>query len=380
MDALRLLWRAARRRARVSPASFARGLVEVSSTYGQYDLCGFPKAASFWYRTQWLLTVPDGPDKTFPTGGKHEVRIVESWESPVAARRHCHYHHPHRRRRRLTSTTTPDSWPETKGNSTRAIHAYTSAPTVELLVNGKSVGARSVRPMVEGPGSYAEWTAVPFAAGSITAVARDAKGAEVARHTVHTSRGAAVGLTLTIDAPHATTGTGAALLLDGQDAALLRATLVDAAGRRAPLATHNVSFRIVSGPGRVQGAHNGDPRNHEPNDAPWHAAYHGLVRAVVRVTSTAGRDPRERSSSPRSTRAGRWRRRRRRRRRCGGGGGGAHRRRGDGRRLRAGSRHDPHLGRRQRRRRAGGGGGGGRQGRGLLRRLRRCSARGGVGQ
>lgn len=23
---------------------------EVSSTYGQYDLCGFPKAAAFWYR------------------------------------------------------------------------------------------------------------------------------------------------------------------------------------------------------------------------------------------------------------------------------------------------------------------------------------------
>ena len=46
----------------------------------------------------------------------------------------------HRRRRRLTSTTTLGSWPETKGNATRAIHAYTSAPTVELLVNGKSVG------------------------------------------------------------------------------------------------------------------------------------------------------------------------------------------------------------------------------------------------
>ena len=25
---------------------------EVSSTYGQYDLCGFPKASAFWYRTQ----------------------------------------------------------------------------------------------------------------------------------------------------------------------------------------------------------------------------------------------------------------------------------------------------------------------------------------
>ena len=165
--------------------------------------------------------------------------------------------------------------------------------------------------MVEGPGSYAEWTAVPFAAGSITAVARDAKGAEVARHTVHTSRGAAVGLALTIDAPHATTGTGAALLLDGQDAALLRATLVDAAGRRAPLATHNVSFRIVSGPGRVQGAHNGDPRNHEPNDAPWHQRT-GLVPPSSASPPPPAATPASAPSSPRSTRAGPWRRRRRR--------------------------------------------------------------------
>ncbi|EOD07028.1 hypothetical protein EMIHUDRAFT_96903 [Emiliania huxleyi CCMP1516] len=44
------------------------GGFEVSSSYGQYDLCGFPKAAASlaaasWYRTQWLLGVPDGPDK-----------------------------------------------------------------------------------------------------------------------------------------------------------------------------------------------------------------------------------------------------------------------------------------------------------------------------
>lgn len=50
----------------------------MSSTYGQYDLCGFPKAAAFWYRVQWLLTIPDNPDKTFPTHGSSEVHIVES--------------------------------------------------------------------------------------------------------------------------------------------------------------------------------------------------------------------------------------------------------------------------------------------------------------
>ena len=86
---------------------------EVSSTYGQYDLCGFPKAAAFWYRTQWLLTAPEGADKTFATHGEHAVHIVESWESPAA-------------------------FNQTKNQTTRAIHAYSSAPHVELLVNGKS--------------------------------------------------------------------------------------------------------------------------------------------------------------------------------------------------------------------------------------------------
>ena len=35
-----------------------------SCAAGQYDLCGSPKATAFWYRMQWLTTIPDGPDKT----------------------------------------------------------------------------------------------------------------------------------------------------------------------------------------------------------------------------------------------------------------------------------------------------------------------------
>ena len=104
---------------------------EISSTYGQYDLVGFPKASAFWYRTQWLLTIADGPDKTFSTQGAHEVHIVESWESP-------------------------DNWNQTKGNTTRVIHAYTSAASVELYVNNKTQGSRAVITMNKGPGSYAE--------------------------------------------------------------------------------------------------------------------------------------------------------------------------------------------------------------------------------
>jgi hypothetical protein len=242
---------------------------EVSSTYGQYDLCGFPKAAAFWYRAQWLLAIPDGPDKTFPTNGAHEVYLVESWESP-------------------------DSFPSTHGNKTRAIHAYSSASHIELFVNGKSQGMRSVTSMIQGPGSYAEWTAVPWEPGTLTAVARDSDGKSVAQVERHTNSKPA-NLALSIDAPSKATGTGSALFLDGQDAGLLRASVVDEAGRVVHLASINISFRVVSGPGFVQGTHNGDPHSHEPNNAPWHTSYHGLVRAVIRVTSVIARSSSERA-------------------------------------------------------------------------------------
>ena len=91
--------------------------------------------------------------------------------------------------------------------------------------------------------------------------------------------GAPTKLVLSLDAPSVITGTGRALLLDGQDAGLVRATIVDAGGQLVADATHNVTFAVVSGPGRIVGAHNGDPQCHEPNQVPWHSAYHGLVRA-----------------------------------------------------------------------------------------------------
>lgn len=197
------------------------------------------------------------------------MHLVESWEAPA--------------------TLTPNS---TNHTHTRWIHAYTNGDSVELQVNGKSQGSQNVVPMVQGPGSYAEWVAVPFEAGTLTAVAKDAKGNSVATDVRHTN-GKAAKLALSLDAPSKATGTGEALLLDGHDAALLRASIVDADGRVMHMATNNITFTVVSGPGRVQGSGNGDPHCHEPNNAAWHSAYHGLVRGVIRVTSTAGRSKHE---------------------------------------------------------------------------------------
>lgn len=44
---------------------------------------------------------------------------------------------------------------------------------------------------------------------------------------------------------------------------------------------------MESGPGRVVGAHNGDPALQGPPHAPFVPAYHGLARAVVQVTQAS---------------------------------------------------------------------------------------------
>ena len=93
------------------------------------------------------------------------------------------------------------------------MHAYTSADSIELLVNGKSQGVQHVTTMVEGAGSYAEWTKVPWESGTITAVARDSAGKQVAT-TERSTNGAAASLELSLDAPSKLTGTGEALVLE----------------------------------------------------------------------------------------------------------------------------------------------------------------------
>lgn len=238
--------------------------MHVSSTYGQYDLCGFPKSAAFWFRTQWLLGVPDGRvDKPFPTNGAQEVHLVESWESP-------------------------DSWKYTRGNKTRTIHAYSNAPITELFVNGKSQGSLPITPMILGDGgSYAEWKSVSWEPGTLEVTALDKDSFQVAKASVKTN-GKATAVVLSMDCPSEITGTGSALFLDGHDVALVRASIVDSQGHVVHQATNNITFTVVSGPGVIQGCANGDPKSYQPHVSNYQTAYHGLVRAVVRVTSIAG--------------------------------------------------------------------------------------------
>lgn len=182
----------------------------------------------------------------------------------------------------------PDSWEYSPGNATQ-VWAYTNANAVELFLNGKSVGGKQAVANF----SKANWT-VSFEAGNLTAVGFDSDGARVATDTLLTP-GAAVALSLHIDAP---LSGDTPLIADGQDVALLTATVRDAAGLIVHRGTGYdglgaaVSF-VVTGDGTLLGTGNRDPTDHTPDGRPpmgseTRAAWDGVVRAIVQSSTTAG--------------------------------------------------------------------------------------------
>lgn len=136
---------------------------------------------------------------------------------------------------------------------------------------------------------YATWSPQFKQGSTLKAQCRSSDGHTVVTHTIHTP-GEAAALRLSLDAPNADKGTGSALVLDGQDVALVRAEVVDKNGNLVTTSSANVTFS-VTGPGRVIASHNGDPGCHTPNLASWHEAFHGLVRGVVQVTTDAATSP-----------------------------------------------------------------------------------------
>ena len=98
----------------------------------------------------------------------------------------------------------------------------------------------------------------------------------MATHTVLTN-GTPSKIMAYLDVPNEETGTGFALLLNGQDSGMVSAAILDSNGRVVHSSSHNVTYSIVSGPGRIIGVGNGNPACHEPNQVSWRSAYHGLA-------------------------------------------------------------------------------------------------------
>ena len=77
------------------------------------------------------------------------------------------------------------------------VAVYSNLPSVALFLNGKALGRQRM-----GWANWTQWS-VPFAPGNLTAVGYTATGAAAAMDSAFTP-GAAVGITLQLDAPSPT--------------------------------------------------------------------------------------------------------------------------------------------------------------------------------
>ncbi len=179
------------------------------------------------------------------------------------------------------------SWPGREGQVIPVL-AYTSCATVELFLNGRSLGVQAKEFPAQGASggwnTYAlpvirattgdlhfSWD-VPYAPGVLRAVGRWRDGSACAVAEVRTA-GAPAALRLTTDRDTVTDAPG--------DVALVRFAVVDSAGTVVPTADDVVRF-TASG-GGIVALDNADMRDHVPYRSDARKAYNGRGLAILRA-------------------------------------------------------------------------------------------------
>lgn len=158
----------------------------------------------------------------------------------------------------------------------KTIYVASNCGSVELFVNGKSLGFGKLTP--DGPYIFT-FKDVAWEPGEIKAVAY-ANGKAIATHTLHTA-GPAVALRMT---PIVNSNGG--LRADGSDVLLIDVEAVDAKGERCPTFQQRVDFE-TKGAGVWRGGYNSGKTNSINN--PFLDLECGINRVAVRSTRTAGK-------------------------------------------------------------------------------------------
>jgi beta-galactosidase len=154
------------------------------------------------------------------------------------------------------------------------VEAYSNCEEVELFLNGKSFGAQKIN----RDASPRVWK-IPFAPGTLKAVARNEKGKVVATDELRTA-GKAEKIVLSTETKKLSPGF--------DNVAVIRARIVDANGITVPRADNVISFN-VSGPGVIACVDSGDTVSHEPFQAGERKAFQGECVAFVKATAANGK-------------------------------------------------------------------------------------------
>lgn len=201
----------------------------ISSHFGILDTCGFAKD-NFWYYAAWW-------------GAEPVLHLFPHW-----------------------------NWAGREGQEIE-VWVHSNLERVELFLNGASVGAQDVK-----HDTHLMWK-VPYAPGTLEA--RGSKGGQVVLMAKRETTGAPARLVLTADR--------GALAADGEDAAVVAVSVVDAEGREVPVADDAVAFQVSGGgSARIIGVGNGDPSSHEADKATARRAFNGKCMAIVQAGAAAG--------------------------------------------------------------------------------------------
>lgn len=176
-----------------------------SSYFGICDLAGLPKDRYYLYRSHWRKD-----DAT--------LHVLPHWTFPGRE-----------------GETTP-------------VYCYTSWPSAELFVNGKSQGRILKNPNTRLDRYRLRWNNVKYEPGEIKVVAYDYDGTAKGEKIIRTA-GAPSRIVLKADRN--------SISSKGEDLSFITVSVVDKNGTPCPTATNNMKFN-VSGAGKFRAACNGD--------------------------------------------------------------------------------------------------------------------------
>lgn len=203
------------------------GWPSINSQFGIVDMCGYPKDYFFYYAAWW---------RTQPS-----LHVFPHW-----------------------------NWHGREGDPI-SVWVYSNQEEVELLLNGKSLGRKTVPHL-----GHMEWT-VPYHPGVLEARAH--RSGKVVLTEKRETTGAIAALRLT--------AYRRSIAADGEDVGVVRVEAVDAQGRVVPTAKEMVSFEIT-GDGHLLGVGNGDPNCLESDKEPKRSVFNGLAQVIVQATRQAG--------------------------------------------------------------------------------------------
>ncbi len=199
----------------------------ISSHFGLMDTCGFPKDLYYYYQAWWT--------------DKPVLHLMPHW-----------------------------NWPGKEGQ-TNLVRCFSNCKTVELFLNGKSLGKQDM-PQNE----YLDWN-VRYEPGVLSA--KGYNGTKLAAETRVETTGAPTAVRLQPDR--------SVISADGQDLSIIDVSVVDALGRVVPDADNLIRFELT-GAGKIVGVGNGDPSSHEADKTSERRAFNGFAQVIVQANRAAG--------------------------------------------------------------------------------------------